>query len=235
MQEISKARYLVSGDDAETFLHGQLTNDLKALAVGQTQLSAYLTPQGRTLAVLDVTRTDAGFVLTLPVEIAETVIKRLTMFVLRAKVSIVAEESIEHVPTNDYIEQGIPVILAATQDAFVPQMINLDLVDAVSFQKGCYPGQEIVARMKFLGKTKRRMFRFSGEGEGELPVAGDEVHCDGKKVGQVVLAAVTDAGFALLASMQMDSADAELTVGTARLTRQALPYDVPLDGSTKAE
>ena len=54
---------------------------------------------------------------------------------------------------------GIPVILPGTVEEFVPQMANLELVGGVSFTKGCYPGQEIVARMHYLGRLKQRMFR----------------------------------------------------------------------------
>ncbi len=59
------------------------------------------------------------------------------------------------------IAAGIPRIVAATQEAFVPQMVNYEIaaVGGVSFQKGCYPGQEIVARTQYLGKIKRRMYR----------------------------------------------------------------------------
>ena len=56
------------------------------------------------------------------------------------------------------IRLGIPVILPETQEQFVPQMLNLDAIGGVSFQKGCYPGQEIVARTQYLGKIKRRMY-----------------------------------------------------------------------------
>ena len=56
------------------------------------------------------------------------------------------------------LNAGIPMIVAATQEQFVPQMVNLEVIGGVSFQKGCYPGQEIVARSQYLGKLKRRMF-----------------------------------------------------------------------------
>lgn len=61
------------------------------------------------------------------------------------------------------IQAGLPVVLQQTQDTFVPQMVNLHLLDGVSFNKGCYPGQEIVARMQYLGKLKRQMHRFLAE------------------------------------------------------------------------
>ena len=57
------------------------------------------------------------------------------------------------------IRAGVAVITAATQDRFVPQMLNFELIGGVSFQKGCYPGQEIVARMQYLGRLKERLYR----------------------------------------------------------------------------
>ena len=73
------------------------------------------------------------------------------------------------------IRAGIPVITAATQEQFVPQMANLELIGGVSFKKGCYPGQEIVARMQYLGKLKRRMYLAHLESD-TAPLAGDELY-----------------------------------------------------------
>ncbi len=77
------------------------------------------------------------------------------------------------------IRAGIPSILPATSDEFVLQMANLNALDGVSFKKGCFPGQEIVARMQYLGKLKRRMFLASID-TSELPRAGDELVTRGK-------------------------------------------------------
>ena len=74
------------------------------------------------------------------------------------------------------IRAGIPIIHPETREAFVPQMANMQLIDGVSFTKGCYTGQEIVARMQYLGKLKRRLYL--GEVTTErMPRPGDEVHC----------------------------------------------------------
>jgi folate-binding protein YgfZ len=70
------------------------------------------------------------------------------------------------------IRNGIPVITSATSEAFVPQMTNLELLGGVSFTKGCYTGQEIVARMHYLGKLKQRMYRISID-TAEVPAAGE--------------------------------------------------------------
>jgi folate-binding protein YgfZ len=77
------------------------------------------------------------------------------------------------------IKSGIPIIYPDTSEEFVLQMANLGFLDAVSFKKGCYPGQEIVARMQYLGKLKRRMF-LARLDTAELPVAGDELVSEGK-------------------------------------------------------
>jgi folate-binding protein YgfZ len=73
------------------------------------------------------------------------------------------------------IQAGVPTIVAATQEAFVPQMANFELVGGVSFKKGCYPGQEIVARMQYRGGLKRRMALGHVEGD-ERPLPGQSVY-----------------------------------------------------------
>lgn len=116
------------------------------------------------------------------------------------------------------IEAGMPRIVAATQEAFTPQMVNYEIaaVGGVSFQKGCYPGQEIVARTQYLGKVKRRMVRvrldsaFPPGTDVFSPDAGDQ-HC-----GAVVLSAPAPAGgFESLLVVQSAGAEADAVhVGT---------------------
>lgn len=77
------------------------------------------------------------------------------------------------------INAGIPAIYPQTSEAFVLQMANLGVLDGVSFTKGCYPGQEIVARMQYLGKLKRRMFLASFESD-RLPLPGEQLVAEGK-------------------------------------------------------
>lgn len=80
------------------------------------------------------------------------------------------------------IQAGIPVIVAETVEAFVPQMANMALLDAVNFKKGCYTGQEIVARMHYLGKLKKRMYRVAVECD-EAPKAGDKIFAENSTAG----------------------------------------------------
>jgi folate-binding protein YgfZ len=114
------------------------------------------------------------------------------------------------------IRAGIPVILPVTQEQFVPQMVNLDAIGGVSFQKGCYPGQEIVARTQYLGKIKRRMYLAHVKippATGATPVsAGDELFSadmGNQSSGTVVNAAPSPGGGCdLLAVIQISSAEA---------------------------
>lgn len=136
---------------------------------------------------------------------------------------------------------GIPVINPETSGLFVPQMANLQLIGAVNFQKGCYPGQEVVARMQYLGKLKRRMYRAHVEAD-RVPRPGDPLHAPdagaGQDIGQVVNAeAGADGGYELLAVIQIANAN----TGGVRLWDEtgpplrlcALPYPVPADANPR--
>jgi hypothetical protein len=127
------------------------------------------------------------------------------------------------------IRAGIPEITAATTGQFVPQMVNLDLLGGISFTKGCYTGQEIVARMKYLGRVKRRMLRFSAPDR--PPMAGAPLHAGRGVAGQVVSSAPTASGTEFLAVVVLDDLPGPFYLDDAR-TRPArrleLPYEVPL-------
>jgi folate-binding protein YgfZ len=134
------------------------------------------------------------------------------------------------------IQAGIPVVMPATQEEFVPQMTNLELVGGVSFKKGCYPGQEIVARMHYLGKPKRRMF-LAHVTNGQFPRPGDKLHSDdnlteGQSTGIVVNAAPSpEGGYDLLAVVHISSHDHHTVhLGApdgATLDFRPLPYALP--------
>ena len=195
----------VTGAEARDFLHAQLTSDIARLPPQQAALAGWCTAQGRLLATMLVIPSPQGFLLQLARDIAPAVTKRLSMFVLRAKVKIADESEAwaqygiwdagsklagvqwdgdsvtlrvaegrflrlgrglsldatraEDDWTLEEIRAGRPWISAATQDKFVPQMVNLETLGGVDFQKGCYPGQEIVARAQYRGQVKRRMTR----------------------------------------------------------------------------
>ncbi len=94
------------------------------------------------------------------------------------------------------IRAGLPTVYDATVEAFVPQMVNMHLVNGVSFSKGCYTGQEIVARMHYLGKLKRRMYHVAIEGE--CPASGAVLYSpqsqSGQGSGKIVMSAATTEG-----------------------------------------
>ena len=130
------------------------------------------------------------------------------------------------------LNAGIPMIVAATQEQFVPQMVNYELLGGVSFQKGCYPGQEIVARSQYLGKLKRRMFLAHVDAEA---APGDSLYSadiEGQATGTVVNAAPAPAGgFDVLAVAQVESAKSHTlhlkAADGAALQLKPLPYALP--------
>jgi tRNA-modifying protein YgfZ len=222
----------VQGDDAASFLHSQLTNDVEKLGQDEVRLAGYCTPKGRLQATFTMWRDEQGISLLLARDIQPALQKRLSMFVLRAKAKLhdatelpanavmlglgggmaeaVLQTWFDVLPARPYskvahplgtllrlgdafgaprylwltsnetattvapvladrlnvggneawrlasIHAGVPQVTAATQEQFVPQMVNLELLGGVNFKKGCYPGQEIVARSQYLGKLKRR-------------------------------------------------------------------------------
>lgn len=298
------------GPDAETFLQGQFSNDVKSLAPSRAQLAAYNTPKGRMLASVILWRGKDGFLIQFPRSIAEPFLKRLSMFVMRSKVKIEnvssqtvrfglggpkAEECLRatglpcpaadfdviradadgaaddlqiiRLPGSRYeliyaaadpamhawralaasatvatpgawrwlgVRSGIAEIEAATQDKYVPQMVNLELVGGISFTKGCYPGQEIVARTQYRGEIKRRMF-LAHVAQAASPAPGQEVVTAAEvpqTVGSVVdTAPAPGGGHDLLVCLHLDLAHhAALRLGAGdgpELELLALPYSLP--------
>ncbi len=127
------------------------------------------------------------------------------------------------------VAAGVPVILPATQDHFVPQMANMELLQGVSFHKGCYPGQEIVARSQYLGKLKRRMYLAHVEAPAAAGQGLYSPALPGQSCGMVANAAPAPGGGCdLLAVMQASCHEAgEVHLGSPdgpRLAFRPLPY-----------
>jgi tRNA-modifying protein YgfZ len=292
-----------AGVDAAAFLQGQLTNDVAALSTHQWCLAGYCSAKGRLLATFVVWRpAPERFLLALPRELLGPTLKRLSMFVLRAKcklsdatstlaiegvwslasmdqqapgtvtrqgdatvlglpslgglarawhvVPAVTQAAAVQAPTSTVdaatwrwldVLGGWPVVRAATVDAFVPQMVNLEVLGGVNFRKGCYPGQEVVARSQYRGTLKRRMHLFAGAVDAR---AGQDVfHASDttQPVGTVVDAADAPASPTepherwVLASikttvLEAGGALAELHIGSpegAVMVQRPLPYAVP--------
>lgn len=297
----------VSGDDAKTFLQGQVTNDVMQLSGNNSQFAGYCTPKGRLLALFQAFAHKDHLHLQLNRALLEPIAKRLKMYVLRSKVVIkdVSDEiirigaagagieaklsvfftqdpqfnglpqqpyglidlsnavilrlagelpryeiftNIEQAsalwstlatqktlavgkPVCDYLEisAGIPDITPATQEAFVPQMINLDALNGINFKKGCYTGQEIVARTHYLGKVKRRTL-IANINSSVVPQIGEALTgSDGAEAGQLVrVAAAPTGGFEVLAEVRLDSKElGEIKWQDTTIIFKAMPYIFP--------
>jgi tRNA-modifying protein YgfZ len=241
----------VDGRDAANFLQGQLTRDVAALGDGGVALAALLTPQGRVIATPWLARVGDGCALVLPSALAPAVRERLVRFVLRAKATLavqdldaplaravaalVGDHGAGEVPglaaderwALALVRAGVPEIGVEASEEWVPQMLNLDLLGAVSFEKGCYTGQEIVARTQHLGRIKRRMLRFAADAA-PPPPPRTALYCDGEKSGEVVLAAPAGSGVELLAVVSLEARDSPLVLeGGSACRALPLPYTVP--------
>lgn len=272
----------VKGADADAFLQGQLSNDIRELTPTRGQLSSYSNPKGRVLAIFTSIRAGDEIWMETSRSLLADTLKRLKMFVMRSKVTLddagsavisigVAGPNADRVmeaagllvpsvlclcaeidgivimrrrgPQNRYtlhgpaerlaalwpklaahaqpvgteawrltdIQAGFPALHPETREQHVAQMMNLDKLEGISFTKGCYPGQEIVARLHYLGNLKRRMFvarTTAGVVSRGAPVvlAGSE----GQSVGDVLdHALLPDGGLALLLVLQTAQADSD--------------------------
>jgi len=226
MDAFPYSKILVAGADACEFLQAQLSNDVRLLEERPELLAAWCNPKGRVICIMRVRRSDAGYLLLLPAELAESVLKRLTLFRFRSKVTFEhAQASPQDLgiagATDDWLldnlKAGRPEVWQAQSEQFTPHMLNLDLLGAISFSKGCYPGQEIVARTHYRGATKRRTHRFRAA----RPVSpGDKVSDGERDVGEVLNAIGTD----LLAVIPSETADKALSVAGAGLEHIPLEY-----------
>jgi folate-binding protein YgfZ len=234
------------GPDARKFLQGQLSNDMNALRADRLLLAGLHNPQGRVLALLRLVAPGADEVIALlSADLAEATAATLRRYVLRAKLTIAAEQSAAALATAagqlpavaaylathsvaQDIAAGVPLVGSATSGTFVAQMLNLDCIGAISFDKGCYTGQEIIARAHYRGRMKRRMQRFLSSGPAAL-APGEAVTLEDGRSAQVVAATDRADGrteFLAVASLE---APAEAGGAAARLavSQLPLPYALP--------
>ena len=208
---------LVSGVDAFEFLQGQLTNDLKRLESESKILAAWCSPKGRVIWLGNVLSTASAFRLSAPSDLAENIVRRLMVFRFRAKVEFEIIDEGVTVDLAALISEGHPTVGLEQSEQYTPHMLNLDLLDAIDFDKGCYTGQEIIARTHYKGATKRRTLKF----ESDTPVSpGNKVSHDGQDIGDVLNASGTD----LLAVVPINKVGGELSVHNSKLNLASLPY-----------
>ncbi|WIT11107.1 folate-binding protein [Paucibacter sediminis] len=287
-----------AGAEAAKFLHSQLTQDFALLGDGQARLAGYCSAKGRLLATLVGWKSGPEeLLLVLPVELLAPTLKRLSMFVMRAKCKLsdataefqlwglagapasawlgaVApaqtwdlaafnEGQVLRLPNvagqaagqaryllalpatapapalpalsaADWqwldVQSGLAWVQAATVEQFVPQMLNLELLGGVNFQKGCYPGQEVVARSQYRGTLKRRTFLFETAAPAQV---GQEIfHSEdpGQPAGLVAAVAERDGRALLLAETKIAALEGgSLHLGAADgalLEVRPLPYEL---------
>ena len=278
----------VEGEDAAKFLHGQLTQDFALLGMEQARLAAFLSAKGRMLAsFIGFKRSATEVLLVCSRDLLPPTLKRLSMFVLRAKAKLTdatndfalyglagdavpggsqtawtkadtGNASVVHLyPADDQpralwvapssdpapegsvldtalwlwseVKSGVATLTTPVVEAFVPQMLNYESVGGVNFKKGCYPGQEVVARSQFRGTLKRRAYIAHAAAE---VAVGAEVFSTSdleQPCGTVVqVAPAPGSGFDTIVSLQISAAQAgSLQVGAAdgvALSLQPLPY-----------
>ncbi len=290
----------VEGVDAATFLQGQLTQDVAGLGLQNARLAAFCNAKGRMQASFVIfkrldTQGNTEFLMVCSADILAQTLKRLSMFVMRAKVKLIdatheyllygltgsaidsgaasahnawfrhdfddqttvilypgagttralwCAPGVTPLPAAhalppgvwDWLEvqSGIAMVTQGVFEAFVPQMLNYESVGGVSFKKGCYPGQEVVARSQFRGTLKRRAFVVHGLGE---PHVGQEVFHSAdadQPCGLVAAKAANPAGgFDAIVSMQTSAAEGgTLMLGTpqgAEVNLLPLPYPLKDD------
>ena len=271
------------GADAASFLHGQLTQDFALLDGSHARLAGFCTAKGRLLATMvGWKQGEEEILLALPAETLAATLKRLSMFVMRAKCKL-SDASAEfavyglmdvpaaeawtlardgdavqialpgsdrallvqpasaaapagaEITSDDWAaaeaEAGVAWVRGATVEAFVPQMINFEVLGGVSFKKGCYPGQEIVARSQYRGTLKRRLQVFETDaaatvGQEIFNSADPEqpagiVAGSGTRDGRTVIAAEIKLAALEGGSLHLGSASG------AMLQPRALPYEIP--------
>lgn len=285
--------YRFSGDDARDFLQGQITQDINLVKPGDCRYAAYCTPKGKMLATLLVYAADNDIVLCLHRQVADSVIKRLQMFVLRSQVKIHPQDyrvlgmsaamldalcrregltppaefaSIEigdgllislpnayaelHLPNDseqaqaiveylhsltqpnlDAVEQlrlqgGHFHILPTTTELLLPQQTPLAKWGGISYQKGCYVGQEVIARDKYLGKVKKVLAVATFDGQ--CPEAAGKVYDDdGRAVGKVIAAQAVGKHVVCLAVIPLSQLQKHCRLEDEEVMFQPVAGDMP--------
>ena len=127
----------------------------------------------------------------------------------------VPENIDDFIPSEEWIQcdikKKIPIITKESSEKFIPQMLNLDILDAVSFSKGCYTGQEVIARVQHRGKIKQRMFVINNENQSHIPI-GSEIQHESKKVGTVVISALINEKSTSLAVINTSDSGNQLNI-----------------------
>ena len=287
------------GQDAASFLHGQLTQDVALLGLTEARLAAFCSAKGRMQASFVLfKRSPTELLLVCPHDILAPTLKRLSMFVLRAKAKLtdasadfsvlgLAGSAMDSIVKNDHatwakldvgpasvvvlypadgvrrglwvapvgtpapegpaldarvwtwgeVRSGIAMVSTPVVDAFVPQMLNYESVGGVNFKKGCYPGQEVVARSQFRGTLKRRAFLAHADAAMQAGIeifqAGDAEQPCGTVAQAAVVPDAVGSGWGAIVALHLSAVEAgDLHLGSATgpaLTLSPPPYPLLAD------
>ena len=225
----------VSGPDSRAFLQGQVTCDMDKLTFDQPIYGAQCTAKGRIIFTF-LARCDAEDNIVLEThssitDIALASLKKYAVFFKTTITDVSNEISAEPMTDLQRLRTGTAEVTSATTDMFIPQMINLDALGYISFKKGCYTGQEIVARAHYRGTVKRRMHHLQIDATATPPL-GEEIRDEqGKSIGTVASAVHVDKNHVELLAVLNDKSSACSAIEIAdqfySVTHLQLPYDIP--------
>lgn len=217
---------LCQGDDAETFLQGQLTCDVTKVNQDSNQLCAHCNAQGRVIFTAIITKIENGFSLSVIDEIADIALSSLKKYGAFSKIAFNKEASTKNLFDN-HIAQAIPVIYPETSGLFVAQRLNLHLLGAISFRKGCYIGQEILARLHFKGKVKHHMRGGETLDQTQLQPGDLLTNSDGKNIATVIDSQTTNSLQKLLLVIMDKDAQSEIfTASKSKIDLLTPPYSL---------
>ena len=224
----------IAGKNASIFLQGQLTCDMREINETRGLFGACCDHKGRMMANFFVFQQDENYYFLLPKSMIEPTIAHLKKYAVFSKVELTATDNVKaveyrgseivlaEIDENTWCLANIKIgwvwIYPTTSSVLIPQMINLQRWGGVSFNKGCYIGQEIVARSEYLGKLKRHLYRANVIGNNK-PMPGNKLkNQNGHPVGIVVEAAQREnTEYELLAVLQSNALEREIILNQSHL------------------
>lgn len=228
----------LSGPDSRKFLQGQVSCDMDSLSPSKSIDGAHCTPKGRMVFLFTAHDDgDGSIILEVHPSIIGSALASLNKYgvFFKTEITHVSDSYSNNQPEVSDLERlrsGRAEVVAETVEMFIPQMLNLDALGYINFKKGCYTGQEIIARAHYRGAVKRRMHHLALSTD-IVPSPGNEIkNSDGKSIGNIASALRTDdAKVEILAVLNDKYSDAiEMQIGEQALTAVThlpLPYEIP--------
>ena len=193
----------IAGAEAETYLQNLLTADIRTVADGHWTNAAFCSPQGKVQAMLRIARIEKNYFALIPETLGESIAKRWKLFSLGG---------IDGFTAADNIAARFAQILPATQDQFLPQMLGLEENGGLSYAKGCYIGQEIIARAHSRAPVRRHLQLLQSEtAQNSLLAAGDTLYVEEQAAANIIESYIENDCLIALAVVQDRYADSLLS------------------------